>query len=79
MKLTVYGKPQCTYCDKAKALLNSKGIEYTYIDLMEDAEALTFIKATGAKSVPQVYNGRVLVGGFEDLSNWLAEVLYHEG
>ena len=78
MKLTVYGKPQCTYCDKAKALLNSKGIEYTYIDLMEDAEAMTFIRSTGARTVPQVYNGDTLIGGFEDLSKWLTGSLSHE-
>ena len=73
MKLTVYGKPQCTYCDKAKALLNSKGIEYTYIDLMEDAEAMAFIRSTGARTVPQIYSGDTLIGGFDNLVEWLLE------
>jgi glutaredoxin len=73
MNLTIYGKTQCTYCDKAKALLNSKGIEYLYIDLMQDAEALAFIRSTGARTVPQIFNGETLIGGFDNLVEWLLE------
>ena len=30
---TIYSKPACTYCDQAKALLESKGIQYDVVNL----------------------------------------------
>lgn len=74
MKFRVYGKPQCGFCVKAKYLLESKGIEYEYVDLLEDAEAMKFVKESGAKTVPQIYDVTAdpkLVGGFDDLQKLL--------
>ena len=28
--IEIYGKPQCPFCDRAKALCEQKGYEYTY-------------------------------------------------
>jgi glutaredoxin len=71
MKFKVYGKPQCSFCVRAKMLLESKGIEYEYVDLLKDVEAMAYIKSSGAKTVPQIYDiteeTPTLVGGFEDL------------
>ena len=53
--ITIYGKPQCPYCDKAKALCDMRGLEYTYktlgIDYQIDELLETF---PGAKTVPQI-------------------------
>ena len=35
MKVTIYSKQNCTYCSKAKAMMNSLGIEYTEKKLEE--------------------------------------------
>ena len=34
--IEIWGKTQCPYCDMAKTLCESKGIEYTYQQLGED-------------------------------------------
>jgi glutaredoxin 3 len=68
--ITVYSKAHCPFCDKAKALLKLKGIEYTEVRIDEDAEAREFILEQGHRTVPQIYrDGELLVeGGFQGLS-----------
>ena len=34
--IEIYGKPQCPFCDRAKALCEQKGYEYTYKQLGVD-------------------------------------------
>lgn len=67
----VYGKPNCSYCEQAKKLLEAKGIEYFYIDVSEDDEALAFLKNNGFKTVPQCYDGRAHIGGFTQLQEYV--------
>jgi len=68
--ITVYSKAHCPFCDKAKALLKLKGVEYTEVRIDEDAAAKEFIVGQGHRTVPQIYrNGELLVeGGFQGLS-----------
>ena len=56
MEVVVYGKPDCPYCEKAKNILDSKNVEYSYIDITEDKNAHHFIKVEkGLKTVPQIF------------------------
>lgn len=74
---TVYGKPNCPYCERAKQLLDSKGLEYQYIDVVADAAqfaemAKLVVSSTGypPKTVPQIFSGDGgYVGGFDDLQS----------
>ena len=36
MKIAVWSKPACVYCDMAKRLLGQKGLEYTAVMLGEE-------------------------------------------
>jgi glutaredoxin 3 len=72
MKAVVWSKYHCPYCDQAKALLTRKGIVfeerkigdgYTKEDLLEAVPT--------ARSVPQVFLGEDLIGGFTELKNYL--------
>jgi glutaredoxin 3 len=72
MKAIVWSKYQCPYCDQAKALLTSKGIQfeerkigdgYTKEDLLEAVPT--------ARSVPQIFLGEQLIGGFTELKKHL--------
>ena len=74
MKAIVWSKYHCPYCDQAKALLTSKGIEfeerkigdgYTKEDLLEAVPA--------ARSVPQIFLDGELIGGFTELKTKLTE------
>jgi glutaredoxin 3 len=74
MKAIVWSKNQCPYCDQAKALLKQKGIEfeerkigegYTREDLLESVPT--------ARTVPQIFLGEQLIGGFQELRKHLTE------
>lgn len=64
----VFGKKNCAGCDQAKALLDSKGIGYQYIDVMTSPSAQQLFREKGFRSVPQIYkDGEHLLGGVEQL------------
>lgn len=69
-KITLYSKPDCPWCVKAKQLLNELGFEYTELVLGEhytkdDLKAkLPFVIRL---TVPQVFIDGDHIGGYEDL------------
>jgi glutaredoxin 3 len=65
----VYTWSSCPFCIRAKALLDKKGIEYTEycIDGDELARAQMAERASGRRSVPQVFINDQHVGGCDDL------------
>lgn len=54
MKLRLYTKTPCVYCDMMKAKLQSWGVIYETINISDDAEALEYIKGLGFRTVPQL-------------------------
>ena len=68
--LTIYSKNNCPFCDKAKYLLKSKGVEYVEVKIDQDPEARNFVMSEGHRTVPQIYkDGQLLVeGGFQGLA-----------
>ena len=67
--IEIYGKDNCPYCDKAKALLELWGLEYAEVRIDEDASAREFCLSQGHRSVPQIYvSGTCLEGGYDGLS-----------
>ena len=75
---TIYGKPNCQGCEQAKALLESRGLGYEYVDVMKTPSAQTLFREKGFRSVPQCYyNGQHIPGGFEGLSLFLNSVEGH--
>lgn len=78
---TVYSKPACPYCDQAKALLTSKGLAYQELILdvgQPKVEGNTYVTkeqllafAPLARTVPQIFDGTELIGGFTELKRRL--------
>ena len=75
MKVLIYTKDNCIWCDRAKILLDSKKISYNEIDLSDDSERLKFYEKIGdnVKTVPQVIIDDKRIGGFQDLKVFLDE------
>ena len=75
MKVLIYTKDNCIWCDRAKILLDSKKISYNEIDLSDDTERLKFYEKIGdnVKTVPQVFIDDKRIGGFQDLRVFLDE------
>ena len=75
MKVLIYTKDNCIWCDRAKILLDSKKISYNEIDLSDDSQRLKFYEKIGdnVKTVPQVFIDDKRIGGFQDLKVFLDE------
>lgn len=67
-KVVIYSGRNCPYCDRAKALLDSKEISYQEIKIDEDeAKRLEMVELSGRRTVPQIFINNKPVGGFDDL------------
>ncbi|MES3036294.1 MAG: glutaredoxin domain-containing protein [Bdellovibrionota bacterium] len=67
-EVVMYKKVPCPYCDRAKTLLDNKGIKFSEIDLTTKPDELEKIKAeTGWRTVPIIMINGKLVGGYSDL------------
>ena len=72
MKVEIYTKNNCIWCDRAKLLLDSKDIEFKEIDLSDDQKREKFYNSIGekVKTVPQIYIDDIRIGGYQDLVAW---------
>jgi glutaredoxin len=67
--LTVYSKNNCPFCDRAKALLESKGVDYVEVNIEKDPDARQLLVDKGLRSVPQIFHGyEIIPGGFDGLN-----------
>lgn len=67
--ITVYSKNNCPFCDRAIALLESKGIAFKTVKMEDDPGAREFLMDQGLRSVPQIFkDGVLLPGGYQGLA-----------
>jgi len=67
--ITVYSKNNCPFCDRAKALLESKGIPFKTVMMEDTPDAREFLMDQGLRSVPQIFkDGVLLPGGYQGLA-----------
>ena len=68
-KVVVYTKSYCPYCDRAKALLQNKGVAFEEVYLDDKPEEYATLKQkTGMMTVPQIFINEQLVGGYTELA-----------
>ena len=64
----IYSKSNCSYCVRAKALLDRKGVAYQEIDVEgDDALRTWLVEQSGQMTVPQVFVGDRSLGGYADI------------
>lgn len=68
-EVTIYTRKFCGYCSAAKALLKSKGAEYTEFDGTWDATIRDEMirRSNGGSTFPQIFIGDTHVGGCDEL------------
>jgi len=72
-KAIIWSKDQCPFCVQAKALLESRGIEYEERNVSHDWTREQLLEAVpNARTVPQIFLGEELVGGFNELRKRLS-------
>lgn len=82
---TVYSKPNCPFCDQAKALLAQQGLQFEEVVLdvgqprfgtmdgfITKEELLKIVP--NARTMPQILKGTEIIGGFTDLKRHLTGV-----
>jgi len=68
-EVTIYTGHRCAYCNAAKKMLDSKGVEYTEINIHDNAgKAEEMVERTKRQTVPQIFIGETHVGGFDDMA-----------
>jgi glutaredoxin 3 len=72
MKVEIYSKDACGYCNAAKTLFESKGIQYQEhrIGYNGVTRETLLEKVPTARTVPQIFINDELIGGYTELSNW---------
>ena len=72
MKAVVWSKDACPFCVQAKALLESKGIEFEERNVSADWTREQLLEAVPtAKTLPQIFLDDNYVGGFTELRKHL--------
>ena len=68
-EITLYSTGWCPYCERARALLERKGLLFQEIKIDEDKTQrdLMLARSGGRRTVPQIFIGDRHVGGYDDL------------
>lgn len=76
MKVEIYTKTTCVFCQRAKAWMAEHGIPYSEIDVSASAD-FAKMKETldGAVTVPQIIIDGNLIGGYDTLKEYEAPIL----
>ncbi len=70
--VSLFTKPGCQYCAKAKSDLKNAGFEFEEVVLGRDASITSLRAMTGNETAPQVFIGGKYIGGSEALEQFLA-------
>jgi glutaredoxin 3 len=66
--IIVYSTDPCSFCARAKDLLDRRGVVYEEINLAKDpAGRMELVERTGMLSFPQIVIDGVVLGGFTEL------------
>jgi glutaredoxin 3 len=67
-KVLVYTTEPCGFCRQAKAILESRGVDFEEISLTKDPVGrANLVARTGQMTFPQIIVGERVLGGFREL------------
>lgn len=66
----IYTMKNCPYCERAKSLMKERGVSFVeeLVPYEDDAKWEMLEKKTGLKTMPQIFNGETIIGGYSDLA-----------
>ena len=75
--ITIYGKPACPSCTKAKAFVEKRGYKFEYKELDKDfTREDLFETFPTARTFPQIIVGDNKVGGYEQFVSYVENTNY---
>jgi len=69
--MTLFTKPGCSFCTRAKGLLAQHGVEYEEVVVGEDISLRGLRAVAGKTSTPQIFSGGKWIGGCDELAAYL--------
>ena len=67
--VTMYTSSYCTYCRRAKRLLEAKQVDYEEVRLDEEAEKRKeLVERLNWRTVPMIFINEQFIGGYDELS-----------
>lgn len=70
----VYGTSTCHFCEKAKALLKLRDLEFIYVNIEDPVARETLEQKIGSfRTVPQIVHNGAHIGGYTELQQHLRE------
>ena len=74
MKFLIFTKYRCSYCDRAKILIEQKGYEYDSINIEDKNNIDLLLKMNkNARTMPQIFIDDKLIGGYTDLVKYFED------
>lgn len=73
-RFTIFGRPDCGFCIRAKQLLESKELEMKWIDIEVEGISKADLEQTVGKpveTVPQIFHGKNHIGGYTELAEYV--------
>ena len=67
----VFTQDGCSYCELAKITLMEKDKDFEVINIKDNAQALAVLRLKNLRTVPQIWDGDLHIGGYEDLKKYL--------
>ena len=75
-QVLIYSAAYCPYCERAKMLLQAKGLSYTEIRVdLDKTERDKMIALSGRRTVPQIFIDDKHIGGCDDLHAFFMDKL----
>jgi glutaredoxin len=76
--IEIFGKPQCPFCDKAKAFCEMRQLPYTYKSLGTDYTKEELLENfPSARTVPQIRINGDSIGGYDKLAAYIEDTGYN--
>ena len=69
----IFTKDNCSWCTKAKEILRENNITYKEHNIDEDHPSKMVLKALRLKTVQQIWNDDLHLGGYRQLESWIGE------
>ena len=73
-RFTIFGRPDCGYCVRAKQLLETKAMDMRWIDIQAEGVSKADLEKTVGKpvdTVPQIFHGQQHIGGYTELAEYV--------
>ncbi|MGS2716964.1 GrxA family glutaredoxin [Eionea flava] len=73
-RFTIFGRPDCGYCVRAKQLLEMNEMDMRWIDIQAEGISKADLEKTIGKpvdTVPQIFHGKTHIGGYTELAEYM--------